>query len=137
MNQKEPADFVVEAFGRGKSREEIIQKVREKYDMNPREAEMFVLRVETDRDQDISIRQGPVLFGISLFACMLGLVLVLSSIWTIATSIFSAPSGPSFVFDDVTSQAGMFLLLGISFAFSGWRWLRYSPILAKILHRKF
>ena len=137
MNPKEPTDFVIEAFGRGLSRDEIIQKMRAKFDMNPREAEMFVVRVETDHEQDIAIRQGPVLFGMSLFAFLLGIVLILGSIWNLAAPLLATLSNPPVPLNtDALFGPGMQFLIGLSLAISGLRWLRGSMIMARILHRK-
>ncbi|CAG1013344.1 hypothetical protein ANAEL_04675 [Anaerolineales bacterium] len=77
MDKEEATQFVVRELGRHHNRNEIIMALCERMGLNWKEAERFVLEVETHQGRTIAARQSPIILilGIGLFVVGTGLTI--------------------------------------------------------------
>mgnify|MGYP000229957152 CR=1 FL=1 len=74
-DQREVTEYIIQALVEGRSRDEVARNVAQRYELNLRQAEGLVLRVETVYDRDITARRSPIYFGISLLTLLGGVAL--------------------------------------------------------------
>jgi hypothetical protein len=136
-NEKDLTEYIIKSLARGKDSQELIQSLIENLGMSRRDAEVFVIRVETEHEQDIEIRQGPLLFWIALVVFVGGVILTLVSGWDILRPVLNAllttqrPAFPNSVYSDILE-----LLIGIGLIVGGSQWLFNHKILINLLHLK-
>ena len=136
-NEKDLTEYVIKNLSRGRDSQELIAELIESLGMSRRDAEVFVLRVETEHDQDIQIRQGPILFWIALVVFAGGVILTIIAGWGILKPVLNAVfTGSAPVFPDSIYSTILELLIGVGLIAGGNRWLFNHKILIDFFHRK-
>jgi hypothetical protein len=136
-NEKDLTEYIIKSLARGRESQDLITELIEKMGMSRRDAEVFVIRVETEHDQDIEIRQGPILFWIALVVFVGGVILTVIAGWGLLKPVLnSAFAGSAPVFPDTLYADILELLIGVGLIAGGSRWLFNHKILIRFLHWK-
>ena len=134
---KDLTEYVIKSLARGRESQDLISELIENLGMSRRDAEVFVVRVETEHDQDIEIRQGPLLFWIALVVFVGGVILTLVSGWGLLRPVLNtAFAGSPLVFPASLYSDILELLIGVALIAGGSRWLFNHKILIRFLHWK-
>lgn len=131
-DQREVTEYIIQALVEGRSRDEVARKVAQRYELNLRQAEGLVLRVETIYDRDITARRSPIYFGISLLTLLGGVALMVFPILEILRPLWnSLTAGQTWQQASSAAREVLFsnvplILLGLGLVIAGIRTLRHS-----------
>lgn len=131
-DQREVTEYIIQALVEGHSRDEIARNVAQRYELNFRQAEGLVLRVETVYDRDITARRSPIYFGISLLTLLVGVALIVFPLLEILRPLWNGlAAGQTWQQASFTAREVLFtnvplLLLGLGLVIAGIRTLRHS-----------
>jgi hypothetical protein len=131
-DQREVTEYIIQALVEGRSRDEVARNVAQRYELNLRQAEGLVLRVETVYDRDITARRSPIYFGISLLTLLGGVALIVFPLLEILRPLWnSLAAGQTWQQASSTAREVLFanvplLLLGLGLIIAGIRTLKHS-----------
>lgn len=129
---REMTEFIVQALSQGRDRADVAHEVAQRYEMNLRQAEGLVMRVETTFDRDITARRSPSYLAFSALAFLGGGAMLLIPVINILRPLITAlASGATWQQASTGSSAILFndmpwLLLGLGLVVAGIRGLRNS-----------